>query len=295
MSSSPGPGSAKGAPSDALLWPLQPGVFPGARALRRLRAAHAASAAAPFPAPQRSPPRHANHWRTIAPPRADAATSAVLAALPSGAKPCLRLSCRAGRAAVDAHARRLEVGHGHALHSPAAVTCMPMLQELVLYAYNATNTLALAAGLRAVARGPAQLRRALVWAHGGGSALGSLVSSLAGLTALTRMELGVHLDVVNPWTAPPMVLPWTHIEVRGCGCTRGWGTPAGHVVWGASDGEAPYLCPLDALFTHGGRDCACSVAPGSVEVLPWDSTSARPAASQHRSTFLSCLTDRLTA
>jgi hypothetical protein len=218
MSSSP-------ALEPALLWPMQPGVFPGARATGASRAARAAAtAASPRKPRQRSPPS-LHHARS----RAEAATSAVLAALPRGAKHPLRLSCRSGRAAVDAHARRLEVCHGgHAPLSPAAAARMPLLQELRLSAYNDTNLLALAAGLRALAQGPAQLRRASVHARGRSSALAGVVSAFAGLTALTRLELRFDLDGPQWRTgaAPPLVLPWAHVEVRaaaarGEGCYPG--------------------------------------------------------------------------
>jgi hypothetical protein len=139
----------------------------------------------------------------------------VLAALPSAAKPCLRLCCRAGRASVDAYARRLEVWQGYSLLGPAAAR-MPLLQELRLSAFD-DDVLALAAGVRALARGPARLTRATVWAQGGGSALGGMVSALRCLTALTRLELTVNLEG-SKWAAPPLVLPWAHIEVRGRGC-----------------------------------------------------------------------------
>jgi hypothetical protein len=140
----------------------------------------------------------------------------VLAALPRGAKPALRLSCRAGRSAVDAHARRLEVCHGgHAPLSPAAAARMPLLQELRLLAYSDAAVLALAAGLRAVAQGPARLRRANVFAQGRSSMLGGVVSALAGLTTLTRLKLTVVLEGSRWRTAPRLVLPWALIEVGG--------------------------------------------------------------------------------
>jgi hypothetical protein len=147
----------------------------------------------------------------------------VLAALPSGAKPSLRLSCRAGRAAVDAHARRLGVRQGHHLLSVTTAARMPLLQELNLSAYNDTQNLALAAGLPALAQGPARLRRSTVFAQGGSSAAGDLVLALGCLTALTHLDLSVYLDDVTRWTwgAPLLVLPWDHIEVGG------WARPAG--------------------------------------------------------------------
>jgi hypothetical protein len=144
----------------------------------------------------------------------------VLAALPSGARRhALRLCCRAGRDAVDAHARRLEVRQGHALVSAAAAARMPMLRELELWAHNDAETRALAAGVRALARGPARVRRALVvCVQCSGSALGGLVSALGGLTVLTCLEL--QADVGSPWAAPPLVLPWANIEV-GAAAARG--------------------------------------------------------------------------
>jgi hypothetical protein len=145
----------------------------------------------------------------------------VLAALPPGAKRGLRLSCRAGRDAVDAHARRLDARQGHALLGAAAAR-MPLLQKLDLSANDGDKIVELASALRALAQGPARLRNATVWAQGGGSALGSLVSSLAGLAALTRLELSVYLDDPQ-WTAPPLVLPWARIEV-------GAADPAGRVA-----------------------------------------------------------------
>jgi hypothetical protein len=147
----------------------------------------------------------------------------VLAALPSGAKGPLRLSCRAGRDAVDAHARRLEVKCGQGLLSPAAAARMPLLQELHLSADNA-DAPALAAGLRALAHGPAQLRRANVYASAGGCALGGLVSALASLTGLTCLKLDAYLDASGRGlTAPPLVLPWAHIEVGAAAARRGRG------------------------------------------------------------------------
>jgi hypothetical protein len=226
MRSSPGPSSA----SDALLWPLQPGAFPGARLPWERRFARCARCCERRRYALRPPPRPPTPATPPTPARdrsrADAATSAVLAALPSGAKTCLRLSCRAGRAGVDAHARRLEVNQGHALVSPAAAARMPLLQELEVWAHNDAQTRALAAGLRALARGPARLRRATVLAEGGGSALGGLVSALSCLTALTRLELTVDL-LDSPWAAPPLVLPWARIEVRGRGRGPRAGLPAG--------------------------------------------------------------------
>jgi hypothetical protein len=105
----------------------------------------------------------------------------------------------------------LEVGRGHALLNAAAAARMPLLQEAVLTANGSTKTLALAAALRAAAG-----------CAGGGSAVGSVVSALAGLTALTRLRLTVYADDV----AAPLVLPWAHIEV-GAGCSPPAGLPAG--------------------------------------------------------------------
>jgi hypothetical protein len=159
--------------------------------------------------------RHATWKRLVdiaAPSRADAATAAVLAALPSGAKPCLRLCCRAGRAAVDAHARRLELKHCQTVVSRAAAARMPLLQELNASAYGDANTLGVASGLLVLAGGPAQLRNATVFARGGGAALGNLVSAVRCLTALTRLSLSVHPDGTQR-VAQPLVLPWADIEV----------------------------------------------------------------------------------
>jgi hypothetical protein len=201
--------------------------------------------------------------------RAGAATSAVLAALPSGAKASLRLSCRAGREAVDAHARRLEVERGHALLSATAAARMPLLQALESPAGSSTETLALAAALRALAQGPAQLRRATVRAEGGGSALGGLVSALAGLAALTRLELDVDLEehARGGWSAPPLMLPWAHIEV-GVAAARlgGPGTSCVGCVARASRRSGMVPCALDALRCALGRADhqragACVLAP----------------------------------
>jgi hypothetical protein len=137
----------------------------------------------------------------------------VLAALPSGAKPCLRLSCRAGRAAVDAHARRLELKRCQTMVSPAAAARMPLLQELDVAAGD-TDVREVAAGLQALAQGPAQLRRATVWARGGGRNLGRLLAALSCLTALTRVDLSVYPDGTQR-VAQRLVLPWAHIEVGG--------------------------------------------------------------------------------
>jgi hypothetical protein len=167
----------------------------------------------------------------------------VLAALPQGAKPSLRLTCRAARDAVDAHARRLEVVHGCSLIGATAAARMPLLQELELSAYDDTAVLALAAALRAVAQGPAKLRRITVVAHGGGSALGGLVSALAGLAALTCLELGVELEESQCKDVPPLVLPWARIEV-GAGGLRPAGSVAGRGVLLEVRDDA---CPLDAL------------------------------------------------
>jgi hypothetical protein len=146
----------------------------------------------------------------------------VLAALPCGARPALRLCCRAGRAAVDGHTRRLRVmGRGLTLLSPAAVARMPLLQEADLTATDDTAVLALADTLRALR---AQLRRATVAVlPSSGSALGRLYSALASLSALTRLELRVDLGDPASWAAPPLVLPWASMEVgvaaaRGEGC-----------------------------------------------------------------------------
>jgi hypothetical protein len=256
MSSSPGD------LEPARLWPLQPGAFPGARAARRFaRCARCCEpAASPHPASGirgATPPSTPGGQSPAPAPRADAATAAVLAALPSGAKRSLRMCCRAGREAVDAHARRLEVKQGHELLGPAAAARMPLLQELDLVANDDAKNLALAAGLRALARGPARPRRATVWAQGGGSALGGLVSSLSGLTALTHLDLSVYMDDPR-WTAPPLVLPWAHIEVgvaaaqergrRGRGAN--WGVPFA-MQYG---GEAPY--PLESSAVRSGRRSA---------------------------------------
>jgi hypothetical protein len=223
MSSSPGDLAT------ALLWPLQPGAFPGARRGTTLHALRALLRTPPSSA-RRTPCNRA--WMltiTIARScsRADAATSAVLAALPSGAKASLRLSCRAGRKAVDAHARRLEVKLRRSLITPAAAARMPLLQEVELSASNDADALELAAGLRALAEGPARLANATVRAEGGGSALAGLVSALSGLTALTRLELDVEClpefdeDAHGGgWPAPPLVLPWAHIEVGAAGACR---------------------------------------------------------------------------
>jgi hypothetical protein len=146
----------------------------------------------------------------------------VLAALPSGAKRALRLCCRAGRAAVDAHARRLEVKQGHDLLSAAAAARMPLLQELDVTASDDAKLITLAAALRALAQGPARLTSATLWAQGGGSALGGLVSAVACLTLLTRLDLSVYADDL-PWTAPPLVLPWAIIEVGTACSSRGEG------------------------------------------------------------------------
>ena len=71
---------------------------------------------------------------------------------------------------------------------------------------------ALAAALPTLAQGPAQPSCARVSAQGSGSALGGIVSALAGLTSLTRLELTVSLKD-SQWRAPPLVLPWAHIKV----------------------------------------------------------------------------------
>ena len=118
----------------------------------------------------------------------------MLAALPSGAKGSMRLCCRAGRAGVDAHRRRLQVKRGRALLSAAAAARMPLLQELDLSASDDSKVVGLAAGLQALAEGPAVVTRAKVWIQGSASALDRLVSALAGLTALTRLELIVSLE-----------------------------------------------------------------------------------------------------
>jgi hypothetical protein len=221
-------------PAPSLLWPLQPGAFPGARLRAPRRCARCARCrerrrpASGLPSTR----RHAtsNPAGTAAYSRADAATSAVLAALPSGAKPSLRLCCRAGRAAVDAHTRRLEVWQGLALLSPAAAARMPLLQEVRVSAFFEANVLALAAALPALAQGPAQLRRVTVVADGGGAAVGGLMSALSCLTALTRLGLSVEL-ADGQWAAPPLVLPWAHIEVGLLGLRRaGRVASRGHVV-----------------------------------------------------------------
>jgi hypothetical protein len=188
------------------------------RALRALlRASPALAALPPHP------------WRTLARSRADAATSAVLAALPGGAKRALRQCCRAGRDGVDAHARRLEVGRGPRLISAAAAARMTQLREVDVTAGDDDVALRLAAGLRALAQGPAVLTCATVLVTCKGPALGAL----ARLTALTRLDLDVRsLSPGEPWTAPPLVLPWANIEVgavrnpRGGVASRG-GLPAG--------------------------------------------------------------------
>jgi hypothetical protein len=172
---------------------------------------------------RRRPPsaRRANLAPANTRSRAEAATSAVLAALPRGAKPCLRLCCRAGRAAVDAHARRLGAWNGYGLPgSAAAAARMPMLQELGASAYGDAKVLRLAAGLRALAQGPARLGRARVWVQGTGPAVGGVVSAVAELAGLTSLKLTVCLDgrADGRWVAPPLVLPWATIEV-GAGCS----------------------------------------------------------------------------
>jgi hypothetical protein len=143
----------------------------------------------------------------------------VLAALPGGAKRVLRLTCRAGRDAVDGHARRLEVTHGHALLGAAAAARMPLLQELELSSNDDGKAAALAAGLRALAQGPASVTRAKLLMGGSASALDGLVSALACLTELTRLELSVTLHGTDGATQP-LVLPWAHIEV-GAAAARG--------------------------------------------------------------------------
>jgi hypothetical protein len=114
----------------------------------------------------------------------------VLAALPSGAKHALRLTCRAGRNAVDAQTRRLDVKQALTLLRPPAVARMPLLVDLDLFAADDASVAALAATLPALAR----LRRATLWARGSGSAADGLLSSLAGLTALTRLHLSIDLQ-----------------------------------------------------------------------------------------------------
>jgi hypothetical protein len=203
------------------LWPLQPGAFPGARVLRACDSA---------PPARLRPPKHAQPRRTPPRSRADAATAAVLACLPSGAKRALRLCCRAGRAAVDAHARRLEVCQGRTLLGPAAAARMPLLQELELSANDDADVLALAAGLRAVAQGPAEPRRATVWAIGSGAALGGLVSALAALKALTRLELSIESEGSSARWAAGLVLPWARIEVGAAAGPRAEGCQAGRVT-----------------------------------------------------------------
>jgi hypothetical protein len=146
----------------------------------------------------------------------------VLAALPSGARPALRLCCRAGRGAVDGHTRRLRVGRKQTPLSFAAVARMPLLQEAELSAEDDAETLALAAALPALAR----LRRATVSAEASGCALGVLVSALASLRALTGLALWVHMKDTQ-WAAPPLVLPWAHIEVGAARCSLRGGLPAG--------------------------------------------------------------------
>jgi hypothetical protein len=164
----------------------------------------------------------------------------VLAALPSGAKAGLRLCCRAGRAGVGAHARRLEVRQGHGLLSPAAAARMPLLQELRLRAYDDAEPLALAAGLRALAEGPARLRRATVSLQGGSSAVGGLVSALTGLTALTCLDL--HVETEGAPASPPLVLPWANIEVGKSGA-HGEGASRGVLrLRMQGDIKAPYSC-----------------------------------------------------
>jgi hypothetical protein len=149
----------------------------------------------------------------------------VLAALPSGARPALRLSCRAGRAAVDGHTRRLHIKRDQPLVSPAAVARMPLLQESHLVAWDDDVALrALVVTLPALAR----LRRDHLWARGSSSILGGLVSSLAGLTALTRLHLSVD-PKGSRWSAPPLVLPWARIEVGVRGCSLRGGLPAGAI------------------------------------------------------------------
>jgi hypothetical protein len=221
MSSSPaGPDSHEGPSDEAPLWLLR---FPGAGAAATLRALRVLLV--------RAPPRLSPTSRPRAPPRAGAAASAVLAALPSTVRPYLRLSCRAGRAAVDAHARRLEVGQDDPPISAAAAARMPLLREVDLSADDDARAHALAGSLRALARGPASVSNATVWARGGGAALGGVVSALTGLTALTRLELRVTLEeppgLLGCWSDPPplLVLPWAHIEV-GAAAARWEGLPA---------------------------------------------------------------------
>jgi hypothetical protein len=193
-------------------------------------------------------------------PAAEAATSAVLAALPGGAKPSLRLTCRAARAAVDAHARRLDVRKApFGLLSAAAAARMPLLQELDASADDTSysgnpQTTALAARLRALAQGPAQLRRLRLAVRsaslGGASAVGSVVSALAGLTALTRLEMAVQLTD-SRWSSP-LVLPWPNIEV-GAGCR-----PAGRL---AGQGVLPLRVRLTVRRLPFGRSAMRSARP----------------------------------
>jgi hypothetical protein len=167
----------------------------------------------------------------IAGPRAGAATAAVLAALPRGAKRTLRLSCRAGRDAVDARARRLEVGHLPL--TAAAAARMPLLREVVEMPSDFdARVLALAGSLRVLAEGPATVTRVSESASGhvDGSAGAEVVSALAGLTALTCLEL--NLDCYMGDLEPPLVLPWARIEVGGAatlweGCQPGRDAPEG--------------------------------------------------------------------
>ena len=137
----------------------------------------------------------------------------MLAALPSDAKHNLRLSCRASRAAVDAHARLLSVKYGQTLLNDAAAARMPMLKELFLWADNDSNIMGLAAGLRALAQGPATVTCATVRVQGGESALGGIVSALASLTALTGLELTFTQRDLSMAPPPPLVLPWANIQV----------------------------------------------------------------------------------
>jgi hypothetical protein len=104
---------------------------------------------------------------------------------------------------------------------------MPLLQELDVSVDDDADVLALAAGLRALAPGPARLRRATLVADGGGAAVGGLVSALGCLTALTR--LGLSVELADGHSLPPLVLPWAHIEV-GAAAARGKGCQPGRVV-----------------------------------------------------------------
>jgi hypothetical protein len=83
--------------------------------------------------------------------------------------------------------------------------------------------------------------------QGRGPAIGGALSALAGLTALTRLDLNVN-QFDPPWAEQP-VLPWAHIEVG-----------AAAAYWeGCQPGRAPRGCKSDARHLAPALWTLCDV------------------------------------